>query len=154
VAEGTAPHADSEEATSLPRYVHQFQQPLAYLAFSIPYVPSHQRRKLFSDLLAHPSAHVQQFSLSISEAGNDVAALNISSKGSGISTARSRAGDDGEKKHSNGGSDDTEGTARRALVWFQARQHAWESGSSWVVDGVARYVGFAILPEVTAQCPQ
>jgi hypothetical protein len=149
MAEGTAPHADREEATSLPRYVHQFQQPLAYLAFSIPYVPSYQRRKLFSDLLAHPSAHVQQFSLSISEAGNDVAALNISSKMSSISTARSGS-EDGDKI-SGGGSNDAEGTARRALVWFQARQHAWESGSSWVVDGVARCVGFAIPPEGTSQ---
>ena len=28
-------------------------------------------------------------------------------------------------------------------MWFQARQHAWESGASWVADGVARFAAGA-----------
>lgn len=50
-----------------------------------------------------------------SEAGNNVDGINISI-GNGL-----------------------EARGPRALVWFQARQHAWESGGSWVADGVARY---------------
>ena len=29
---------------------------------------------------------------------------------------------------------------RRSAIWLQARQHAWESGSSWVCAGVARWL--------------
>ena len=65
-----------------------------------------------SDLEALPGGVARPFSVATSEAGNDIAAVNVSSAPVG---------------------------KPRALVWFQARQHAWESGSSWVADGVARY---------------
>lgn len=103
------------EAGPPPRFTHHFARPGAFLAFSVPYVPGRQRRKLIADLVvaAAPSSGAQQMSIATSEAGNDVAALNISARGG----AR----------------------GKRALVWFQARQHAWESGSSWVADGLARF---------------
>jgi hypothetical protein len=93
---------------------YTFAQPSVYIAFSIPYVPSKQQAQLLDDLGPHPFVH--PFSVVTSEAGNEVTAVNISTAGSG---------------------------APRALVWFQARQHAWESGGSWVADGVARYAASA-----------
>jgi hypothetical protein len=96
---------------------HLFDKPIAYLAFSVPYV-SRQRERLFSDLknVNATNTNVQVFTLATSEAGHAVTGVNISSK---ISSTNSR----------------------RALVWFQARQHAWETGGSWVADGIARFAG-------------
>jgi len=31
-------------------------------------------------------------------------------------------------------------TADKRVVWIMARQHAWESGTSWVVDGAVRFL--------------
>lgn len=31
-------------------------------------------------------------------------------------------------------------TERRPLIWIEARQHAWESGSSWVAQGVGEWL--------------
>ena len=83
-----------------------------------------QRSRLFEDLqgLAGATverATVQPFTLAMSEAGHAVSGVNISGSSSG------------------GGGGQANKT--RALVWFQARQHVWESGSSWVVDGLARW---------------
>eukprot|EP00746_Dinoflagellata_sp_MGD_P162662 gnl/MRDRNA2_/MRDRNA2_90309_c0_seq1.p1 gnl/MRDRNA2_/MRDRNA2_90309_c0~~gnl/MRDRNA2_/MRDRNA2_90309_c0_seq1.p1 ORF type:complete len:493 (+),score=60.93 gnl/MRDRNA2_/MRDRNA2_90309_c0_seq1:68-1546(+) len=105
---------------------YMFAQRLAFFAFSIPYV-GRQRDRLFSDLLhaqvnkhnprVSATSNVDVFTLATSEAGNAVMAINISSNAS------------------------TKKQQRRCLIWFQARQHAWESASSWVADGVARFVG-------------
>jgi len=92
-------------------HVHRFTYAKAFVAFSIPYTPNVQGKRLLADL---PPAF-KRFSLATSEAGNDVAAINISDGGARCP----------QKK--------------RALVWFQARQHAWESGASWLADGVARF---------------
>eukprot|EP00040_Diaphanoeca_grandis_P028144 m.161713 g.161713 ORF g.161713 m.161713 type:complete len:605 (-) comp31250_c1_seq1:196-2010(-) len=102
-------------------YTHQFVKPLAYIAFSIPYVPSKQRRQLLKDLQKSSGQGVTAVPLlvTMSEANNAVIAVNISN-----TAARNSV--DGSK-------------SQKTLVWFQARQHAWESGSSWVADGVARY---------------
>ncbi len=35
----------------------------------------------------------------------------------------------------------SEGTSQRPGVWIQARQHAWESGSSWVARGIVEWLG-------------
>eukprot|EP00935_MAST-01C_sp_MAST-1C-sp1_P001416 g1416.t1 len=94
---------------------HTFNRSLVYIAFSIPYV-RRQRDRLFADLQQQTqAAKVQVFNLTMSEAGHAVSAVNISSASSSNSAGR------------------------RALIWFQARQHAWESGSSWLADGVARF---------------
>ena len=106
-----------------PAYVHQFERPAARIAFSIPYTPSKQSRRLFADLLGAGTgaAVVQQLSIATSEAGHDVPALNISAAAAAPAKE----------------------PQPRALVWFQARQHAWESGASWVADGVARFAASA-----------
>lgn len=36
--------------------------------------------------------------------------------------------------------DDTETLGKRSGVWIQARQHAWESGSSWVARGLVEWL--------------
>ena len=101
------------------RTVHRFERPLVYIAFSIPYV-QRQRTRLFHDLEQLGSvggARVDGFTLANSEAGHAISAVNISSAAPAL-----------EKK---------------ALVWMHARQHAWESGSSWAIDGVARFAASA-----------
>lgn len=97
-------------------HVHQFSHPLVYIAFSIPYV-RRQRERLFRDLKQNTSAGrtVTEFSLAVSEAGYDVSGVNISS-----------VNPDAPQKP-------------RALIWFQAGQHAWESGGRWASDGFARF---------------
>jgi len=108
--------ASDAQDSSCGHWRHAFNQPKAFIAFSIPYVPSKHLAQLFSDLPAAAplTTAVKQFSLATSEGGNDVAAVNISSNWA-------------------------TGGPKRALIWFQARQHAWESGSSWVADGLARF---------------
>jgi hypothetical protein len=106
-------------------HVHTFNRPLAYIAFSIPYV-RRQRAKLYEDLKQSTTsaATVTEFSLTQSEAGYDVSGVNIS----GSASARDQAG----------------GVALpRALIWFQAGQHAWESGGRWTSDGFARFAASA-----------
>lgn len=101
-------------------HVHQFNRPLAYIAFSIPYV-RRQRARLFRDLQQQSTgAVVTEFSLTTSEAGYDVSGVNISSSALGVAAADSRA-----------------------LIWFQAGQHAWESGGRWASDGFARFAASA-----------
>ena len=100
------------------RTVQQFDQPLVYIAFSIPYV-QRQRSRLFRDLRGLSSgARVDEFTLTTSEAGHAVTGVNISSS----------ASSSGQE---------------RVLIWMHARQHAWESGSSWALDGVARFAASA-----------
>lgn len=98
-------------------HTHQFSRPLAYIAFSIPYV-RRQRARLFRDLLqsAATGVTVTEFSVTTSEAGYDVSGINISASSAVGTTA-----------------------SPRALVWFQAGQHAWESGGRWASDGFARF---------------
>lgn len=36
--------------------------------------------------------------------------------------------------------DRTVAEAEKKVVWLMARQHAWEAGTSWVVEGAARYL--------------
>ena len=60
------------------------------------------------------------FSLATSEAGHDVSGVNISA------ASGAQAGEEG-----------------RALIWFIAGQHAWESGGRWASDGFARYAASA-----------
>ena len=106
----TAAARDPAYASS-PRspHVHHFTSPKAFIAFSIPYTPNRQGKRLLAEL---PPAF-RRFSLATSEAGNDIAAINISN---------------GARR-----------PQKKTLVWFQARLHAWESGASWVADGVARW---------------
>lgn len=99
------------------RTVYRFEQPLVYVAFSIPYV-QRQRSRLALDLKRLGSAsgaRVDEFTLANSEAGHAISGVNISSAAE----------------------------AKKALVWMHARQHAWESGSSWVIDGVGRFAASA-----------
>jgi hypothetical protein len=118
-------YADGDDGTDWLRFtdskagrtVHQFERPLAYIAFSIPYV-RRQRSRLFKDLqaaaattAAPTAATVTEFVLATSEAGHAVSGVNISS--------------------ANWSGGPTRSHKERVLIWFQARQHAWESGSSW-----------------------
>lgn len=89
-------------------HVHSFTHARAFIAFSIPYV-RRQRARLFADLKGSTTAEVTEFSLATSEAGYDVSGVNISAA----------AGKGGEG---------------RALIWFQAGQHAWESGGRWASE--------------------
>ena len=134
-------------------YVHQFTESTAYIAFSIPYVPSKQRKKLLSDL--HDSGGVAAaFTLATSEAGNAVASVNISAvhahavindngtagthaNTNATASSKIKAAKEGEQQQQQ------QQKKKRTLIWFQARQHAWESGSSWVADGLARYAASA-----------
>jgi hypothetical protein len=95
-------------------HVHRFSKPLAFVAFSIPYV-RRQRARLFADLKeSTTAAHtVTEFNLATSEAGYDVSGVNISAAEAA--------------------------SPQRALLWFQAGQHAWESGGRWASDGLARF---------------
>ena len=111
----TAPCASKQAGC----HVHNFSQPRAFVAFSIPYV-RRQRERLFVDLKESTTAEVAVFSLTTSEAGHDVSGVNISAASGG------QAGEEG-----------------RALIWFIAGQHAWESGGRWASDGFARYAASA-----------
>lgn len=134
-------------------YVHQFTESTAYIAFSIPYVPSKQRKKLLSDL--HDSGGVAAaFTLATSEAGNAVASVNISAvhahavindNGTAGTHANTNATASSKIKAAKEGGQQQQQQQKkkRTLIWFQVRQHAWESGSSWVADGLARYAASA-----------
>jgi len=84
----------------------------AWFAWGPPFVPSDA--EALTKRLAESSPHATAFTLCRTRAGRTVPALTITE----------------------GGDDD--GT--RMAVWVQARQHAWESGASWVGRGFAEWL--------------
>jgi hypothetical protein len=85
--------------------------PTCYLAWGPPYLPS-DVRTLANDL--RKNSFVRSFKLCTTREGRPVDALVIS--------------------------DPSIESAAKKVIWVQARQHAWESGSSWVGDGFARWI--------------
>lgn len=92
------------------RYVLAFDSTTALVAWGPPFVPS-DAEALVRDIAARsPDASV--FSLCRTREDRNTPALRISS---------------------------SEGS-ERPLIWVQARQHAWESGASWVGKGFAEWI--------------
>ena len=84
----------------------------AWFAWGPPFVP--RDAEALTERLAKSSPHATAFTLCRTRAGRPVPALTITE----------------------GGDDD--GT--RMAVWVQARQHAWESGASWVGRGFVEWL--------------
>lgn len=87
----------------------------AWFAWGPPFQLSHAR-----DLVrrvARSSPHAKAFTLCRSLDGHTVPALRITERGPGEAPERERAG-----------------------VWVHARQHAWETGSSWVCRGFTEWL--------------
>lgn len=83
-----------------------------YVAWGPPYTP--QTAEKFVRELANRSAHAVAGELCRSRAGRAVPMLHVR---------------EGERESKD-----------RFGVWVQARQHAWESGSSWVAQGFAEWI--------------
>ncbi len=86
--------------------------PSLYVAWGPPYTP--QMAAALVQKLAEQSPHADATELCRSRGGRKVPMLHV------------REGDRADHK--------------RFGVWVQARQHAWESGSSWVAQGFAEWV--------------
>jgi len=84
----------------------------AYFAWGPPYLPRHARDLIARAAKACPRA--KAFDLCRTREDRPVPALRIEP-------------DDARAE-------------RPILLWVQARQHAWESGSSWVCDGLVRWL--------------
>lgn len=84
----------------------------AWFAWGPPFVLSHADALIERVTKGNP--HVQRFELCRSKGGHSVPALKVSYPG-------------------------TSG-AERLTLWIQARQHAWESGSSWVCQGFVEWL--------------
>ncbi len=85
----------------------------AWFAWGPPFVPSDARSLV--DRVAGPSPHAEAFVLARTREGRSVPALKFSAAGDAVDEARYG-------------------------VWIQARQHAWESGSSWVCRGLTDWL--------------
>lgn len=96
------------------RYEMTFDSDHALVAWGPPFVPSDAQALV--DRIAKSSTDAESFILCQSREGRDTPALRITSE-------RNR-----------------NDQQRRPLIWIQARQHAWESGSSWVARGFAEWV--------------
>tara|TARA_R110002096_G_scaffold91625_1_gene207229 strand:+ start:1602 stop:2804 length:1203 start_codon:yes stop_codon:yes gene_type:complete len=96
------------------RYSLQLNEPTALIAWGPPFVPADSQALV--DSLASRNPDATAFSLCETRGGLSTPALRI-----------------GKRQHSDVG-------ANRSLIWIQARQHAWESGSSWVCKGLAEWI--------------
>lgn len=91
-------------------YRQQVDGPVAWFAWGPPFTPHHSAELV--GFAAEASSQAAQFELCKTRSGRTVPALKI-------------------------------GAARdvnAAGVWIQARQHAWESGSSWVCRGLVEWL--------------
>ncbi|MEX2577829.1 MAG: M14 family zinc carboxypeptidase [Verrucomicrobiales bacterium] len=95
------------------RYTLAFDTETALVAWGPPFVPSDAGALVRE--LSEDSPDAESFVLCRTREGRDTPALRI-----GRTAGR-------------------EGGADRPLVWVHARQHAWESGSSWVGKGFAEW---------------
>lgn len=92
------------------RYAFRFKASTALVAWGPPFVPSDAQRLV--DSLAARLPNAEAFSLCETRGGHSTPALRI-----------------GKARDPN-----------RGLIWIQARQHARESGSSWVCKGLAEWL--------------
>lgn len=92
------------------RYAMRFDTDTALVAWGPPFVPADATRLV--ERLATQSPDAEAFSLCRTREDRDTPALRF-------------GGGDGEL---------------RPLIWVQARQHAWESGASWVGKGFAEWL--------------
>lgn len=86
--------------------------PEAWFAWGPPYLLSDARAAL--EKAAKRNSHARIFKLCKSKDGHSVPALKIE--------------------------EPTETKEPRKVIWIHARQHAWESGSSWVCDGFLEWI--------------
>ena len=93
-------------------YKQRIDQSEVYFAWGPPFVLS-DAQTLVKDAAAR-SKHVTAFELTKSRDGRAVPGLRVSFPGAG-----------GDKRHG---------------FWIQARQHAWESGGSWVCRGLVEWL--------------
>jgi hypothetical protein len=93
-------------------YRQQVDAPVAWFAWGPPFTPRDSAALV--ERLAQESPAVEPFTLCQSRGGRACPAMRI------------RAGEAPDDK--------------RPAVWIEARQHAWESGSSWVCRGVAEWI--------------
>ncbi|MBP86761.1 MAG: zinc carboxypeptidase [Planctomycetaceae bacterium] len=91
-------------------YRHKVDAPVAWFAWGPPFTPRDSEELIHFATAANSQA--ARYELCKTRDGRIVPALKI-------------------------GSDDGSGTAG---VWIQARQHAWESGSSWVCRGLVEWL--------------
>ncbi len=83
-----------------------------FVAWGPPYTPS--TATAFVQAMSEKSPHAKAMELCRSREGRSVPMLHVQ---------------EGERA-----------TAQRFAVWVQARQHAWESGSSWVAQGFGEWL--------------
>jgi hypothetical protein len=95
-------------------YTHRVDAAECYFAWGPPLVAADTQRLV--DDVAKQSPHTQAFELCRTNHGRPVPALRIAQENSAIAE-RDRHG-----------------------IWIQARQHAWESGSSWVGRGLVEWL--------------
>jgi len=95
------------------RYRIQADQRTVRVAWGPPFLPSDARRLV--EAIASGTTSANAFELCRTREGHATPALRIGPEAK----------------------DTTEG---RPLVWVQARQHAWESGSSWVAKGFTEWL--------------
>lgn len=93
-------------------YRHKVEAPTLWFAWGPPFVVSDAHELV--KRLDHASKQADDFTLAKSRAGHDVPALKV-------------RGGDRDDNH-------------RFGIWVQARQHAWESGASWVGRGFAQWL--------------
>lgn len=102
-------------------YRQQIDGATAWFAWGPPFVPADSRKLV--DWAARQCEHATVFELCRTRDDRPVPALRINTP-----TEDAKEGDDGEKG------------APRYGVWIQARQHAWEAGSSWVCRGLVEWI--------------
>lgn len=85
--------------------------PRLFIARQAPYTNQHLER-LLADISRHP--HFRQEAIGQTVGGRPMRLLTIT--------------------------DPAAGDAARKVIWLMARQHAWESGTSWVAEGLLRWL--------------
>ena len=103
------------------RYPLKLSATAAEVAWGPPFVPGDAAALV--ERLAEKLPEAVSFSLCETREGRETPALRIGPAG--------------------------DGDTQRPLVWLQARQHAWESGSSWVAKGVGEWL-VSDAPEAVA----
>lgn len=101
-----------QRAGGVTTYRQQVDAPVAWFAWGPPFTPSDSAALV--ERLGKESTAVEPFTLCQSRGGRPCPAMRIR---------------EGELPD-----------AKRPAVWIEARQHAWESGSSWVCRGVAEWL--------------
>jgi hypothetical protein len=96
-------------------YQQKIDSPLAWFAWGPPFTPQDAAKLVEETAGRHPFAHALE--LCRTRAGRPVPALQFSQPGVA--------------------------DANRYGIWIQARQHAWESGSSWVCRGLVEWLASA-----------